>query len=142
MATTVDILAQRAQEKKDFVNSMYLTAGMSYWGDMIKNFAPDQTERDYDAIPQSYTIIDMDYESINSEEIKVTLTPEELFDKFYEYAISLLKRNYETANINRYFVEWAKNVVALDLDTAACSTDADIADCAVQHAIFGKQKYA
>lgn len=142
MTTTANILVQREQEKKQFVNDMYLTAGVSYWGDIIKNFTPEQTERDYDTIPQSYTIIDMDYESIKRQESKSTFTPEELFDKFYEYANALLKRNYETATVNRYFVEWAKNVVALDLDTAACSADADIADCAVQFAIFGKQKYA
>lgn len=142
MTTTANILAQREQEKKQFVNDMYLTAGVSYWGDIVKNFADDQTDRDYDTIPQSYTIIDMDYEGYNGEEEILTLTPDEFFEKFYEYAQYLIKSNYENADINRYFINWAKNVIAFDFDEAACSADAAVADCAVQYALFGKQKYA
>ena len=138
----VDIFAQRDQEKKRFVNDMYLTAGIDYWGDIMKNFPDDQEYREYDAIPQSYTIIDMDYEGYNDEEETLTLTPDEFFDKFYEYAQYLIKSNYENADINRYFINWAKNVIAFDLDEAACSADASVADCAVQYAMFGKQKYA
>lgn len=139
---TVDNLAKRDQEKKRFVNDMYLTAGIDYWGDIMKNFPDDQEYREYDAIPQSYTIIDMDYEGYNDEEKTLTLTPDEFFDKFYEYAQYLIKSNYENADINRYFINWAKNVIAFDLDEAACSADAAVADCAVQYAMFGKQKYA
>lgn len=134
--TTVDILEHR------FVNDMYITSGISYWGDIVKNFADDQTDRNYDAIPQSYTIIDMDYEGHNGGEETLTLTPDEFFEKFYEYAQYLIKSNYENADINRYFINWAKNVLAFDLDQAACCADDSIADCAVQYAMFGKQKYA
>lgn len=140
--TTVDIRAQRDQEKKRFVNDMYLTAGIGYWGDIVRNFADDQNDHDYDAIPQSYTIIDMDYEGYNDEKKTSTLTPDELFEKFYEYAQYLIKKNYENDNVNHYFINWAQHLIAFDLEIAACFADAIIADCAVQYALFGKQKYA
>lgn len=68
----------------------------------------------------------------------------DLFNKYYKYAMTILYRFNNGENVSPYFIRWAKYVVSLDLDleNAALNTDANIADNALQYAVFGKQKYA
>lgn len=127
--------------KERFAHDMLLIGGISYWGDWEPNYADDQIDPDYDTIPASYTITDRNDEYPEVGEESKTFTPEELADAFYSYARHLIEENKEHGNINRYFMQWAKDVIAYDLDNAP-SCDQFVADNAVQWAMFGKQVYA
>lgn len=128
-------------EKARFAHDMLLIGGISYWGNWEPNYAADQVNPDYDTTPESYTITDRNDEFPGEEPESKVFTPVELAEKFYDCAMHLIEENKQDNGINRYFMQWAANVVTYNLDEAPMC-DIEMADYAVQYAMFGRQVYA
>ena len=129
------------EKKAHFAHNMLLNGGFSYWGNCEMNYRDDQENVTYDTIPESYTIVDRNDEFPDEEADSTTFSPVELADAFIDYAEKILEDNRNGVSVNPYFKEWAKHTIAYDFDDALCC-DADVVDCAVQYAMFGRTVYA
>lgn len=123
------------KQEVEFIYNLYLSAGISYWGDMIAHYETSLPEQ-----PTSFTII----ENGDSDNVIATYNIEthELFQACFNYSIELLKKNRTTGGVNRYLLKAAKEIAAMDCIEASYRLDHAVSDVFIQQAIFGHQKYA